>query len=264
MKKIVSISIIIAVFLFGLSGCASLRGRAIKEAAFVVQSPEEKALVLSKLDEDTFVIVGFADLEDKRPKEDVAYMTSVREKVSVRTLETLRKMKLFDKINYPSVNDEAITIRGEIRRFGWESSDTMISYIPGLNVLPFLGLPSTNFKSEVEIYLEIKNNKTNSIILSFSESFDKRRKYNMYSFKQEKAEQELAYCFDVVLGKIKERININKEKILEELKSIMPKAPELKEEPREESIKEEPAPEIKPEDAVGALDSAEPVVEQKE
>jgi len=227
MRKLITI-ILLSTTLFVFSGCAG-RAKIIKNQT-VVPVIEDGVLSLATLEQELLVVVGFAPLEDKRPKEDIAYMTSVREKVSSKILDTLKEIKLFDEIHSPAYKEDTFIISGEIRKFGWENFDTMISYIPGLNVLPFLGLPSSRVDSEAEIYLVLKNNKTNQIILELDESYSKRRKYNMYSFSQEKAEAELADCFNIVLRRIRAKININKEKILKEVKTATISVPPPKQE----------------------------------
>jgi len=206
---------------------------------------DDKSLYANLYGQEILVVVGFVPLEDKRPTEDISYMTSVREKVSSKIFDTLQSIELFDDMHSPDKPEDYLVMTGEIRRFGWESFDTMISYIPGLNVLPFFGLPSNRVDSEAEIYLVLKNTRSGEVILDFSESSKKRKKYNIYNFKQERAEEDLAQCFDIVLNKIRRRISLNKGKILEMVKSIAVEATkaEAKAEPKvevKEIPKEEP------------------------
>ena len=248
MMRKLSTSLILVIILFAFSGCFGLMGRASKGDAL-----GGKNLSLATPDKDVSITVGFNLLEDKRPKKDVSYMTSVREKVSAEILKILKDIRLFDEVHFPVSESDTIVISGEIKKFNWESFGTMISYIPALNVLTFLGLPSTRVHSEVEIYLEIKNVKTNGVILGFIESYDKERKYNPYNFKSDKADQELAYCFNIVLRRIRKKIIFNRKKILEvvELASTkvsepqkdkkpkeIPKAIDLKEEEKKEKVEE--------------------------
>ncbi|MFC1709079.1 hypothetical protein ACFL2J_03345 [Candidatus Omnitrophota bacterium] len=209
---------LILVLVLGLSsGFFGCRSRIIKDSKL-----EEEALSLLISEQlDLKVIASFVPLIDNRPKEDIAYMTSVREKVSSKIFESIRDTDLFDEINFPANNDDILMLSGEIRRFGWESFDTMISYIPGLNVLPFFGFPSTRVDSEVVIYLELKNANTNEVIFGFSESYSKSRKYNIYNFKLERAEIELASCFDIVLARIKKRAMSKRSKVLEVSKALL-------------------------------------------
>ncbi|NQU18680.1 hypothetical protein HQ550_00820 [bacterium] len=247
MRKL-STSLILVIILFAFSGCFGLMGRASKGDAL-----GDRNLSSATPDKDVSITVGFNLLEDKRPKKDVSYMTSVREKVSAEILKILKEIRLFDEVHFPAPESDAIVISGEIKKFDWDSSGTLISYIPALNVLTFLGLPSTRVHSEVEIYLEIKNVKTNGVILGFIESYSKDKKYNQYNFKTDKADQELEYCFNIVLNRIRKKIIFNREKILEvvELASTevsepqkdkkpkeIPKAIDLKEEEKKERIEE--------------------------
>lgn len=215
MRKLVILILLGSLSLSLFSGCKSRMVRDSILGNALSASVAEQALAEETLDELLEeIIAGFDPLEDKRPKEDIAYMTSVREKVSNRILDTLRESRIVDKIHTPATKEDTIVITGEIRQFNWQSFDTMISYIPGLNVLPFLGLPSTRVDSEVKIYLAIKNTRNNKIILELNESYGKRRKYNIYNFKQEKAEAELASCFNVVLKRLKEKLTASKDMVL--------------------------------------------------
>ena len=248
MKKLTTL-LILGLMLFVFSGCFGFLGRISKGT-----SAGTGVLSSTSQEKETSIIVGFDLLEDKRPKKDISYMTSVSEKVSDKILKTLRNIRLFDEIHFPASEDDSIIISGEIRKFHWESFDTMISYIPGLNVLPFFGLPSTRVHSEVDIYLEFKNNKTNEAILGFIESYTKDKKYNIYNFKSDRADEDLANCFDIVLKRIKRKIDLNKNKILEVVDLVStkiskptqdkkpkesPKATDLKEKEEEKKEKKE-------------------------
>lgn len=227
MKKTIIIFITVFITASIFLGCATTKNKLLFKEKALLSKGEGASLVLSE--EEVFVSVGFNALEDKRPKSDISYMTSIREKVSSEVLKTLNDTRLFDEIHFPATDKDNIIISGEARKFGWDSFDMMISYIPGLNVLPFLGLPSTRTHSEVEIYLEMKNIKTGEVILGFSESHIMNKKYNIYNFKPDKANKELAFCFDKVLNKIKERILLNKNHILMTAGSKPPKVPKPEE-----------------------------------
>jgi hypothetical protein len=272
------------VYIFAFSGCLGsgsrvpkgrLLERRVAETRVLPSSVSEKkqhSPSAASKREAVLITVSFSPLEDKRPKADISYMTSIRERTSDEVLRTLRNLELFDEINSPANADDVIVISGEIRKFNWESYNTIISYVPGLNVLPFFGLPSTRSYGVVEIYLEIKNNKTGEVILEIDEFYGKNRTYSMYSFKAEKANEELAYCFDVVLNKIKEKILAKKNEILAAIKPVSSKisrpAEKAKAEPAQisESIEEmgpEPAriltleQEVQPEESPKAQASPE-------
>lgn len=231
MRKLIILVLLLGLSFSVFSGCKS---RMIKDSKL---EEEMVPFVLSDL-----VMVGFIPLADMRPQEDISYMTSVSEKVSAKILDTLKRLKIFDEIHSPATGDDGIIITGEIRKFQWKSFDTMISYIPGLNVLPFFGLPSTRVHSEVDIYLEIKNNNTGKVILGFNESYSKDKKYNIYNFQPERAEVELAGCFDIVLKRINNRIKYNRNRILEVAKAMSIEAAKLAEKAK---VKEEPEVEVK-------------------
>jgi hypothetical protein len=228
MRKI-SLLLLALVFLLGVFGCSTISRKLRKDTSsqksnggFVSQIA--KMFSPGEADSDSLVVVGFKVLEDKRPKQEISYLTSIKEKVSEKILNTIQDAQLFDQINYPTLDSDNIIISGEIRKFGWESTDTMISYIPGLNILPFLGLTSNRVHTDVEVYIEFKNKAANAVILGFVESYKKDRNYNIYNFQTDKAEEDLASCFKVVLNRIKERISANRNTILDTLRLGTPES----------------------------------------
>jgi len=262
MKKL-AILFLFAFVVTNAFGCASARRRSGNGIA----SQLAKIFSSGDSNDDASVIVGFKTLEDKRPKQDISYLTSIKEKVSEEVLKTIKDTQLFDEIHSPALENDKIIISGEIRKFNVESIDTMISYIPGLNVLPFLGLPSTRVQSEVEIYIEFKNKKANAVILGFVESYKKDKKFNIYNFQPEKTEAELADCFGVVLNRVKQKIIFNKSNILEAAKLGVPepaKQIEVKEVIAEPEVAPEAKPEIKPEAPPQAKEKEIPVVKPEE
>lgn len=218
------LSILLLLGLFIFSGCI------ITKAKISQSVLKEKSLTPVVSSEDIpLVIVGFKLLKDKRPKKDITYMASVIENVSAKILESLQDTQLFNQINFPPSESDNVVISGEIRKFSWRSFETMISYIPGLNVFNLFGLPSTRTHTEVEIYLEVKDIKSGQVILNFKETYAKSNKYNIYNFKSSKANEELSYGFGVVLDKIKQRFITKKSAILEAAKTMPPPTPESEE-----------------------------------
>lgn len=211
--------LVLGVAFFAFSGCSGLKGKISNERSL---ESKDSALPSASQNIVTEVTVGLNLLDDKRPQTDVSYMTSVREKVSTEFLNSLKGIQFFKDAHLSASESDDVVIGGEVRKFNWQYYNTMISYIPGLNVLPFFGLTSTRSRADVEIYLEFKNNKTKEIILKINESFTKNNSYNIYSFNPNYANSELAACFDVVLNKIKDKVLLNKNKILEAAKVVEP------------------------------------------
>lgn len=239
------------------SGCATFKKRTAnalsQKANNLAQGPNNKETVL--------INVGFKLLEDKRPVSDISYMTSVREKVSSNILEAIKDTKIFSQINFPPSPDDEIIISGEIRKFNWNSYDTMISYIPVFNVFNLFGLPSTRTHGEVEIYLEVRDIKSDKTILSFSEQFQKGSRYNIYNFKPSKATQDLVHCFDILLEKIRQRLLLNKNIILEAVKSKPTEKPKLPQTPKPEATSQIPQTQTTDTDSTG-LDKNNTVIKQ--
>lgn len=273
MKKLITLLFCIgALFIF--SGCAGLRGNIPKSqpieretVAMPTQLPVSSKVhgqipFLTESDKAVLVIVGFDLLEDRRPQMDISYMTSIKERVSTEILNAIRSIPLFDEVHFPSLENDSVIIDGEIRKFNWEYHNTMISYIPGLNVLPFFGLIATRTRADVEIYLNFKNKKTNQVVLGIKESFVKNNSYSIYSFNPDKANEELSACFSVVINKIKDEILLNKNKILETVKAESSK--NLKQVKENKTVeKTKPAEEVKSTGETKPLEESKPAIETK-
>jgi len=218
--------ILILVLVVSVAGCGGV-SKNVKKAL-----SENTAPIISS-DKLEIITAGLNSLEDRRPKQEVGYMTSVSEKVSAKLLNILKDAHLFDEVHSPANASDNIMVRGYINKFNWRAVDTMISYIPGLNMLPFLGLPSTKVHSEVDIDLDIVNNETKEVIFTINQIRIKDKKFNIYNFETYKAEQELADCFDSVLAEIVKKVTDKKGDIIESL--------ELRRRKKQEAAKQEAA-----------------------
>lgn len=216
------------------SGCLFFGAKSPRQAL-----AEQKITTPAAIESDVAVVAGFGLLEDKRPAQDISYLSSVRENVSAQVLDAIKATKIFSKINYPALSDEAFIIRGEIRRFHWESFETMISYIPVMNVFNLFGLPATRTHAEVDIYIQVIEAKSNKVIFDIAEQNVKKATYNIYNFKESKATEELSSCFRLVLNKIRQRFAVEKKKIIDALKPGVPVVQKKELAPEEAKVVEE-------------------------
>ncbi|MDD5355685.1 MAG: hypothetical protein PHY56_04065 [Candidatus Omnitrophica bacterium] len=100
---------VLFLFLFIISsafGCASAR----KKSNNGISSQLAKMFSLSDSGDSASVMVGFKTLEDKRPKQDISYLTSIREKVSEEVLKAIKDTQLFDEIHFPALESDKIII----------------------------------------------------------------------------------------------------------------------------------------------------------
>jgi hypothetical protein len=197
MFKRFSSFILIVTFLFLVSGCASLNGS--------VPFRYQPSLVSTtkKIDKT----VGLNMLLDKRPEGDIAYTKSIKdipEKVTSKLLEDFEKSKLFKEIHFPPQAGDDIVVNGTIDRFMWKLYATPISYIPVLNLVIYFGVPCNEAYGVAGITLEIKDNKTGSIIGRLEESSRVDSSYTLYNFKAGDAGSELEEAFRDVGKKLKE------------------------------------------------------------
>jgi len=204
-----------------VSGCIFSKNRIIKsEEGFFTFTEERSNSEKSqedKIDKKEGDFIGFSGLVDMRPQQDISYMTSIKEKVSEEVLRELRASGVFPSIHYPIQQQDQIEIRGCIYKFTGVSADTMISYIPVMNVFTIFGLPSQRVTGEVDISLEVKDRKTNKVIKSFRHKFKSQKKYNIYSFSQEREKEELANSFMKVVQELIEDIQSCKDEILKKI-----------------------------------------------
>ncbi len=91
------------------------------------------------------------------------------------------------------------------------------------------------------------------------ESSQKDKKFNIYNFQPDRAEDELVRCFGIVLNRIKEKIIINRNNILEAVKLGVTepiKPVEIQQEPAVPAPTES-APEVKAEEETVAETTVE-------
>jgi hypothetical protein len=152
-------------------------------------------------------VVGLNMLVDDRPSGDIAYTKSIKdlaEKVTSKILEDFDKSKLFKEIHYPAQPGDDIVINGTIDRFMWKLYATPISYMPFLCLVVYFGVPCNEAYGIAGITLEVKDNKTNSLIAKLVESSKMESQYTLYNFKAGEAGSELEEAFRDVAKKLKE------------------------------------------------------------
>lgn len=196
LKKMVAVSVLFF-FLVVLYGCASLNNN--------IPFQYQPSLISStkKIDK----IVGLNMFLDNRSEGDRAYTQSIKdvsEKVTSKLLEDFEKSKIFKEIHYPLQTKDDIAISGTINRFMWKLYSTPISYIPGINLVIYFGVPCYEAYGIAEITLEIKDNKTGKVLGTLQESSRVDTSYSIYNFKAGEAGGELADAFRDVAKQLKE------------------------------------------------------------
>ncbi len=155
--------------------------------------------------------VGLNMLLDKRPEGDIAYTKSIKdisEKVTAKLLEDFKVSNIFKEIHYPAQSGDDIVINGTIDRFIWKLYATPISYIPILNLVCYFGVPINEAYGIATIALEIKDNKTGSIIGVIEGTSRTDNSYTLYNFKAGEAGTELEEAFREAAKKLKEGLLI--------------------------------------------------------
>lgn len=184
----------VIVFSLVLSGCASLNAN----TPFRYQSSLlPAAATINKS-------VGVELFKDKRPKDDIIYTKSisdVAEKITAKLLEDFKDSKLFREIHYSVQPADDITVTGTIERFTWKLYAHPLSYIP---LLCYLGTPNAVAYGLVSITLEVKDNKTGTVIRTFKETAKIENLFSVYNFKVGDGGTELEDAFREVGRKLKE------------------------------------------------------------
>lgn len=192
-----TISLILCFSVLFLSGCASLNGDVPFRYQPSLLSTNQKINKTAALNL----------LTDLRPQGDKAYTESIKdisEKVTSKLLEDFEKSKIFKDIHFSITTQDDFIINGTINRFMWKLYNTPISYIFILNLVEFLGVPSSEAYGIVDITLEIKDNKTGQIIGHFQEYSKQSSSYTIYNFKAGECGAELSDAFREVVKKLKE------------------------------------------------------------
>jgi len=196
MKKM----LVLVLLCFGLYGCASLNSS--------VPFRYQPSLIASNKTIDK--VVGLNLLSDKRPEIDVSYTKSIKdisEKVTAKLLEDFDKSKLFKEIHFPARTTDDIVISGTIDNFIWKMYATPINYIPVLGLVVIFGVPEYEAYGIAGITLEIKDNKSGTIIGKLEETSRQESEYTMYNFKTGEAGAELEEAFRDVAKKLKEGVS---------------------------------------------------------
>jgi hypothetical protein len=149
--------------------------------------------------------VGLNILVNGLPEKDRKYTESISnlcEKITAKILEDFEMSGLFTNIHLGSQPGDDIAINGTVSRFVWEYRQNPKTWIP----LTGMFEPSGWFTNgTVDISLDLKENKTGTVIGVFQKSSEIKGSYGMYEMvghmHGDEAEIELTNAFrDVVLG----------------------------------------------------------------
>ncbi len=202
MKKFINLILVFCV-LISISGCASLKGN--------VPFGYQPSLVSTSRTIDKSV--GINILVDRRPEKDGKYTKNIKdvsEKVTSKFIEDITSSNIFNAINYPASQDDDITINGTLDRFKWKLYAKPITYIPYIGLIAMIvGVETTEAYGIAGITIEVKDNKTGTVITTISKNSEIHTSYNAYNFQAGEAGSELAEALRAVVKEIKSELLTN-------------------------------------------------------
>lgn len=169
------------------------------------------------------VRIGMEKLVDKRPESDrsvTKMIVDVDEKVTAKLLEDFRSSRIFESVDYPVQKEDALIIKGEIRRFYWEDAPTNIGAIPVVGFSLYFGAPTGSINAEANLCVQLINSKTGQVVAEYDKIAERKKLHNLYNYSKQhgayKTEDgtekwsaqgtELAEAFWDVSNQIKESI----------------------------------------------------------
>jgi hypothetical protein len=155
--------------------------------------------------------VGMEKLVDKRPDKDRSVTEKIADVdaiVSARLLKDFQVDQVFAAIDSPDKKEDDLIMSGEIRRFYWKWSGSLISLIPPINLLTFFGLPRYHAKGIAEVYIRLVSFKTGRVLAEYDKISTKTESYTIYneSTADYCSGRELAAALKDVSNQIREAI----------------------------------------------------------
>ena len=155
---------------------------------------------------------AFTLLTDDRPEKDRKYTKSIKDvpdKITSKLIEDFQASRLFKDVHYLPQDGDDIILSGTIRRFKWKLYAAPITYIPYVNLVVLLGIPSQTAYGVVEIELVLKDKATGEELGRFSAASEVKTHYTIYNIKSGEAGAELAESLRDVAKDLKQDIAIN-------------------------------------------------------
>src|SRR3989338_4549797 len=155
MKSKLMAFIILTICLIAVSGCTSLKGN--------VPFQYQPSLISSS--KKINKTIGFNIIEDRRSSKDIKSMEKtiqdVPNKVTYKMMDDFKSSNMFTEVNFPPKDSDDIIINGELHRFSWKVNTNWLAI---LTYLMYFGLPIEEHVGDVDISLEIIDNKSGEIL----------------------------------------------------------------------------------------------------
>lgn len=158
----------------------------------------------------------FVDKRSEKEKKCLKNITDIADQITSVFCRDFRDAELFEsvKLGYdPEAVD--VIIKGEIKSFFWKSGHSATAYIPYINLIHLLGVPSGENKGRVEIVLELVNANTGEIISKYSEATDSKKFFTIYQYTSHRGSggEETSDAFRMIVDLLVKDIVADRKKI---------------------------------------------------
>lgn len=158
----------------------------------------------------TDAVLGMEKFVDSRPLDDREVTESIPdidEKITIKVLEDLRTSRIFADIEIPARREsDDLVLKGEIKRFYWKTTHNPLKYVPLLQVVMLLGIPSEHVEAVVDLKITLVDAKTNEVLAVYDKTSTRTDTATMYRTKSGESGAELAESFRDVMKQVKDNI----------------------------------------------------------
>ena len=179
------------------TGCMSLKGN--------VPFQYQPSLISSskKIDKS----VGFNIANDARPEKQVKALEKtikdIPNKLTYKMMEDFKASSIFREVNFPPQDSDDIVINSTINQFSWRVNTNWFAVI---FYLMYFGMPVEEHVGNVDVSLEIVDNKSGKVLGTIRGSGEQKLSYSLYNMSVGEAGSELAEAFRLTVKDLKEKI----------------------------------------------------------
>ena len=196
MKRKKSSCCLLLLILIPLSGCSMLNGSV----------PFRYVPSLNTVPR-TGAVLGMEKFVDSRPagdREATDYIPDIDEKITAKVLDDLQSSRIFADIEIPARREaDDLILKGEIKRFYWKTTHNPVKFIPFVNMLMLLGIPSEHVEAVTELKITLTDAKTNAVVGKYDKIATRTDRATMYTTRFGESGAELAETFREVMKQIK-------------------------------------------------------------
>jgi hypothetical protein len=155
-------------------------------------------------------MLGMEKFVDSRPPDDretTKSIPDIDEKITIKVLEDLQTSRIFADIEIPARREaDDLILKGEIRRFYWKTTHNPLKYVPLLQIVMLLGIPSEHVEAVVDLKITLLDAKTNTVLAEYDKTSTRTETATMFNTKSGESGAELAESFRDVMKQVKDNI----------------------------------------------------------